>query len=124
METILAIFCVTSVIVTSVIVTLELRGEKALNIESYNNDINTTNFHGQRILLKDKKTNEQLRDRVFETLDQQLNKLGYMSKGPKLEFINSTLKSDYNDLEELSPNELEAAFVAILQARESDEIAA
>ena len=124
MEIVLLIFCVTSVIVTSVIVTLELRGEKALNIESYNNDINTTNFHGQRILLKDKKTNEQLRDRVFETLDQQLNKLGYMSKGPKLEFINSTLKSDYNDLEELSPNELEAAFVAILQARESDEIAA
>jgi len=124
METVLIIFCITSVIITSVIVTLELRGEKALNIESYNNDINTTNFHGQRILLKDKKTNEQLRNRVFETLDQQLNKLGYLSKGPKLDFINSTLKSDYNDLEELSPNELEAAFVAILQARESNEIAA
>ena len=124
METVLIIFCVTSVLITSVIVTLELRGEKALSIESYNNDINTTNFHGQRILLKDKKTNEQLRDRVFQTLDQQLNKLGYMSKGPKLDFINSTLKSDYNDLEELSPNELEAAFVAIIQARENDEIAA
>jgi len=124
METVLIIFCITSVIITSVIVTLELRGEKALNIESYNNDINTTNFHGQRILIKDKKTNEQLRNRVFETLDQQLNKLGYFSKGPKLDFINSTLKSDYNDLEELSPNELEAAFVAILQAQESNEIAA
>ena len=124
METVLIIFCITSVIITSVIVTLELRGEKALNIESYNNDINTTNFHGQRILIKDKKNNEQLRNRVFETLDQQLNKLGYFSKGPKLDFINSTLKSDYNDLEELSPNELEAAFVAILQAQESNEIAA
>ena len=124
METVLIIFCITSVIITSVIVTLELRGEKALNIESYNNDINTTNFHGQRILLKDKKTNEQLRNRVFETLDQQLNKLGYLSKGPKLDFINSTLKSEYNDIEELSPNELEAAFGAILKARESNEIAA
>ena len=124
METVLIIFCVTSVIITSIIVTLELRGEKVMNIDSYNNDINTTNFHGQRILIKDKKTNEQLRDRVFETLDQQLNKLGYMSKGPKLDFINSTLKSEYNDIEELSPNELETAFVAILRARESNEIAA
>ena len=124
METVLIIFCVTSVIITSIIVTLELRGEKTLNNDSYNNDINTTNFHGQRILLKDKKTNEQLRDRVFETLDQQLNKLGYKSKGPKLDFINSKLKSDYNDLEELSPNELETAFVEILRARESTEIAA
>ena len=124
METVLIIFCVTSVIITSIIVTLALRGEKVMNIDSYNNDINTTNFHGQRILIKDKKTNEQLRDRVFETLDQQLNKLGYMSKGPKLDFINSTLKSEYNDIEELSPNELEAAFGAILKARESNEIAA
>ena len=124
METVLVIFCVTSVIITSVIVTLELRGEKTLKMESYNNDINTTNFHGQRILIKDKKTNEKLRDKVFETLDQQLNKLGYKSKGPKLDFINNTLKSDYNDLEELSPNELETAFVAILKARESSEIAA
>ena len=124
METVLIIFCVTSVIITSVIVTLELRGEKALNLESYNNEINTTNFHGQRILIKDKKTNEQLRDRVFETLDQQLSKLGYISKGPKLDFINSTLKSQYNDIEELSPHELEAAFVAIIRARESNEILA
>ena len=124
METVLIIFCVTSVIITSIIVTLELRGDKTLSNNSYNNDINTTNFHGQRILLKDKKTNEQLRDRVFETLDQQLNKLGYKSKGPKLDFINSKLKSDYNDLEELSPNELETAFVEILRARESSEIAA
>jgi len=122
METVLIIFCVTSVIITSIIVTLELKGEKSLNIESYNNDINTTNFHGQRILLKDKKTNEQLRERVFETLDQQLNKLGYKSKGPKLDFINSKLKSDYSDLEELSPNELETAFIEILRARESNEI--
>ena len=124
METVLIIFCVTSVIITSEIVTLELRGEKALNLESYNNEINTTNFHGQRILIKDKKTNEQLRDRVFETLDQQLSKLGYITKGPKLDFINSTLKSQYNDIEELSPNELEAAFVAIIRARESNEILA
>lgn len=124
METVLIIFCVTSVIITSVIVTLELRGEKALNLESYNNEINTTNFHGQRILIKDKKTNEQLRDRVFETLDQQLSKLGYISKGPKLDFINSTLKSQYNEIEELSPHELEAAFVAIIRARESNEILA
>ncbi len=124
MEIVLIIFCVTSVIITSVIVTLELKREKVLNIESYNNDINTTNFHGQRILIKDKKTNEKLRNRVFETLDQQLNKLGYMSKGPKLDFINNTLKSDYSDLEELSPIELETAFVAILKARESDELAA
>ena len=124
METVLIIFCVTSVIITSVIVTLELRGEKALNLESYNDEINTTNFHGQRILMKDKKTNEQLRDRVFETLDQQLNQLGYVSKEPQLQFINSTLKSDHTALEELSPSELETAFVAILNARESSEIAA
>ena len=122
MEIVLIIFCITSVIITSIIVTLELKGEKALNIESYNNDINTTNFHGQRILLKDKKTNEQLRNRVFETLDQQLNKLGYLSKGPKLDFINSTLKSDYTELEELTPTELETAFFAILQARDSSKI--
>ena len=124
METVLIIFCITSVIITSVIVLLELKGEKAINIESYNSDMNTTNFYGERILLKDKKTNEQLRNRVFETLDQQLIKLGYISKGPKLQFINSALKSDYKDLEELSPIELEQAFSAILQARESNEVAA
>jgi len=93
-------------------------------MESLNGEINTTNFHGQRILLKDKKTNELLRERVFETLDEQLNKLGYSSKEPKLRFINSTLKSEYTDIEELTPTELQAAFIAILQARESSNIAA
>ena len=76
------------------------------------------------ILEQDVKTNEQLRLRVFETLDQQLNQLGYVSKEPQLQFINSTLKSDHTALEELSPSELETAFVAILNARESSEIAA
>tara|TARA_B100000700_G_C14227836_1_gene482276 strand:- start:47 stop:352 length:306 start_codon:yes stop_codon:yes gene_type:complete len=100
-----------------------MKGESALKNESFNKEIDTTNFYGQKILLKDKKTNEQLRNRVFEALDQQLIKLGYISKGPKLEFINTTLKSDYSNLEELSPTELEVAFAAILQARESSKIA-
>ena len=124
METVLVIFCVTSVIITSIIVTLELRGERSLTMESFNDEINTTNFHGQRILLKDKKTNEQLRERVFETLDEQLNKLGYNTKEPKLQFINNTLKSDYTDIEELTPTELQTTFIAILQARESNKITA
>ena len=100
-----------------------MKGERTLNNESLNSDIDTTNFYGQRILLKDKKTNEHLRNRVFEALDQQLIKLGYISKGPKLEFINSTLKSDYDNIEELSPTELKAAFAAIIRVRESNEIA-
>ena len=124
MELVLLIFCVTSVIITSVIVALELKGDKTLAMQSYKSEINTTNFDGQRILEQDVKTNEQLRLRVFETLDQQLNKLGYVSKEPQLQFINSTLKSDHAELEELSPTELETAFVAILDARESNEIAA
>ena len=123
MEIILLIFCITSVIITSLIVLLEMKGERALNNECLNSDIDTTNFYGQRILLKDKKTNEHLRNRVFEALDQQLIKLGYISKGPKLEFINNTLKSDYDNIEELSPTELKAAFAAILQVRASNEIA-
>jgi len=61
---------------------------------------------------------------VFETLDQQLNQLGYVSKEPQLQFINSTLKSEHTELEELTPTELQTAFVAILDARESSEIAA
>ena len=124
MELVLLIFCVTSVIITSVIVTLELKGDKTLAMQSYKGEINTTNFDGQRILEQDVKTSEQLRLRVFETLDQQLNQLGYVSKEPQLQFINSTLKSDHTELEELSPSELEIAFVAILNARESSEIAA
>ena len=124
MELVLLIFCVTSVIITSVIVTLELKGDKTLAMQSYKGEINTTNFDGQRILEQDVKTSEQLRLRVFETLDQQLNQLGYVSKEPQLQFINSTLKSDHTALEELSPSELETAFVAILNARESSEIAA
>ena len=124
MEVVLLIFCVTSVIITSVIVTLELKGDKTLAMQSYKGEINTTNFDGQRILEQDVKTNEQLRLRVFDTLDQQLNQLGYVSKEPQLQFINSTLKSDHTALEELSPSELETAFVAILNARESSEIAA
>ena len=123
MEIILLIFCITSVIITSLIVLLEMKGERALNNECLNSDIDTTNFYGQRILLKDKKTNEHLRNRVFEALDQQLIKLGYISKGPKLEFINSTLESDYDNIEELSPTELKAAFAAIIRVRESNEIA-
>ena len=47
MELVLLIFCVTSVVITSVIVVLELKGERVLNIESLNNDISTTNFYGQ-----------------------------------------------------------------------------
>ncbi len=124
MELVLLIFCVTSVIITSVIVTLELKGDKTLSMQSYKGEINTTNFHGQRILEQDVKTNEQLRSRVFETLDKQLNQLGYVSKEPQLQFINSTLKSEHTELEELTPTELQIAFVAILDARESSEIAA
>ncbi len=124
MEIVLLIFCVTSVIITSVIVILELRGDKTLAMQSYKGEINTTNFHGQRILAQDKRTNEQLRVRVFETLDQQLHQLGYISKEPQLRFINNTLNSDHSDLDELTPNELQTAFSAILQARESNEIAA
>ena len=124
MELVLLIFCVTSVIITSVIVTLELKGDKTLAMQSYKGEINTTNFHGQRILEQDVETNEQLRSRVFETLDKQLNQLGYVSKEPQLQFINSTLKSEHTELEELTPTELQTAFVAILDARESSEIAA
>ncbi len=123
MDLVLLIFCVTSVIITSVIVALELKGDKTLAMQSYKGEINTTNFHGQRILEEDVKTNEQLRLRVFETLDQQLNQLGYVSKEPQLQFINSTLKSEHTELEELTPTELQTAFVAILDARESNEIA-
>ena len=93
-------------------------------MQSYKGEIKTTNFHGQYILEEDVKTNEQLRSRVFETLDQQLNQLGYVSKEPQLQFINSTLKSEHTELEELTPTELQTAFVAILDARESSEIAA
>ena len=124
MELVLLIFCVTSVIITSIIVALELKVEKTLAMQSYKGEINTTNFHGQYILEEDVKTNEQLRSRVFETLDQQLNQLGYVSKEPQLQFINSTLKSEHTELEELTPTELQTAFVAILDARESSEIAA
>ena len=124
MEMVLLIFCVTSVIITSVIVALELRGDKTLSMQSYKGEINTTNFHGQRILAKDRKPNEQLRDRVFETLDQQLHQLGYISKEPQLQFINNNLNSEHTDLDELTPNELQAAFSAILKERESNVIAA
>ena len=121
---VLLIFCVTSVIITSVIVALELRGDKTLSMQSYKGEINTANFHGQRILAQDRKPNEQLRDRVFETLDQQLHQLGYISKEPQLQFINNTLNSEHTDLDELTPNELQAAFSAILKERESNVIAA
>ena len=124
MEMVLLIFCVTSVIITSVIVALELRGDKTLSMQSYKGEINTTNFHGQRILAQDRKPNEQLRDRVFETLDQQLHQLGYISKEPQLQFINNTLNSEHTDLDELTPHELQAAFSAILKERESNVIAA
>ena len=124
MEMVLLIFCVTSVIITSVIVALELRGDKTLSMQSYKGEINTTNFHGQRILAQDRKPNEKLRDRVFETLDQQLHQLGYISKEPQLQFINNTLNSEHTDLDELTPNELQAAFSAILKERESNVIAA
>ena len=124
MELVLLIFCITSVIITSIIVTLELKVEKTLAMPSYKREIKTTNFHGQYILEEDVKTNEQLRLRVFETLDQQLNQLGYVSKEPQLQFINSTLKSEHTELEELTPTELQTTFVAILDARESNEIAA
>ena len=124
MEMVLLIFCVTSVIITSVIVALELRGDKTLSMQSYKGEINTTNFHGLRILAQDRKPNEQLRDRVFETLDQQLHQLGYISKEPQLQFINNNLNSEHTDLDELTPNELQAAFSAILKERESNVIAA
>ena len=124
MELVLLIFCVTSVIITSIIVTLELKIDKTLVMPTHKGEIKTTNFHGQHILEEDLKTNEQLRLRVFETLDQQLNQLGYVSKEPQLQFINSTLKSEHTELEELTPNELQTTFIAILDARESNEIAA
>ncbi len=107
MELVLLIFCITSVIITSIIVALELKVEKTLAMQSYKGEIKTTNFHGQYILEEDVKTNEQLRSRVFETLDQQLNQLGYVSKEPQLQFINSTLKSEHTELEELTPTELQ-----------------
>ena len=121
---ILLIFCLTSVVITSVIVAIEIRGEKTLSKQSYKCEINTINFHGQQILAQDKNTNEQLRNRVFETLDRQLNQLGYVAKEPQLQFINSTLNSEHTELEELTPNELQATFTAIFQAKESSEIAA
>ena len=124
MEMILLFFCLTSVVITSVIVALELRGDKTLSKQSYKGEINTINFHGQQILAKDKNTNEQLRNRVFETLDRQLNQLGYVAKEPQLQFINRTLNSEHTELEELTPNELQKTFSAILRARESNEIAA
>jgi len=126
MEMALLIFCITSVIITSVIVAVELRGEKTLSKQSFKGEINNNSFYGRNILAQDIYilTNEQLRNRVFETLDHQLNQLGYVSKEPKLRFINDTLKSDYTELTELSPNELQTAFSAILNARESNEIAA
>ena len=124
MELVLLIFCITSVIITSIIVTLELKVDKTLAMQSYKREIKTTNFHGQSILEEYVKTNEQLRLRVFETLDQQLNQLGYVSKEPQLQFINITLKSEHTELEELTPTELQTTFVAILDARESNEIAA
>ena len=124
MEMALLIFCLTSVIITSVIVAVELKGEKTLSKQSFKSEINDNSFYGRKILAQDIKTNEQLRNRVFETLDHQLNQLGYVSKEPQLRFINDTLKSDYTELTELSPNELQTAFSAILLARESNEIAA
>ena len=124
MEMILLIFCLTSVVITSVIVAIEIRGEKTLSKQSYKGGTNTITFHGQQILAQDKNTNEQLRNRVFETLDRQLNQLGYVAKEPQLQFINSTLNSEHTELEELTPNELQATFTAIFQAKESSEIAA
>jgi len=124
MEMILLFFCLTSVVITSVIVAIEIRGDKTLSRQSYKGEMNTINFHGQQILAKDKNTNEQLRNRVFETLDQQLNQLGYVAKEPQLQFINNTLNSEHTELEELTPNELQMTFSAILRARESNEIAA
>ena len=124
MEMALLIFCITSVIITSAIVAVELRGDKTLSKQSFKGEINDNSFYGRKILAQDIKTNEQLRNRVFETLDHQLNQLGYVSKEPQLRFINDTLKSDYTELTELSPNELQTAFSAILLARESNEIAA
>ena len=121
---ILLIFCLTSVVITSVIVAIEIRGENTLSKQSYKGETNTINFHGQQILAQDKNTNEQLRNRVFETLDRQLNQLGYVAKEPQLQFINSTLNSEHTELEELTPNELQATFTAIFQAKESSEIAA
>ena len=124
MEMVLLIFCVTSVIITSVIVAVELRGEKTPSKQSFKGEINDNSFYGRKIQAQDIKTNEQLRNRVFETLDHQLNQLGYVSKEPQLRFINDTLNSEYTELNELSPNELQKAFSAILHARESNEIAA
>ena len=124
MEMILLFFCLTSVAITSVIVALELRGDKTLSKQSYKGEINTINFHGQQILAKDKNTNEQLRNRVFETLDRQLNQLGYVAKEPQLQFINRTLNSEHTELEELTPIELQTAFTVISQTQESNDIAA
>ena len=124
MEMILLFFCLTSVVITSVIVAIEIGGDKSLSKQSYKGEMNTINFHGQQILAKDKNTNEQLRNRVFETLDRQLNQLGYVAKEPQLQFINKTLNSEHTELEELTPNELQTTFSAILRARESNEIAA
>ena len=124
MEMALLIFCISSVIITSVIVAVELRGEKNLSKQSFKGETNDNSFYGRKIQAQDIKSNEQLRNRVFETLDHQLIQLGFASKEPKLRFINNTLNSDYNELTELSPSELQKAFSAILHERESNEIAA
>ena len=122
MEVALLIFCLTSVIITSVIVAVELKGEKTLSKQSFKGEINDSSFYGRLIQAQDSKTNDQLRNRVFATLAHQLSQLGYDSKEPKLLFINDTLNSDYTELTELSPNELQTAFSAILLARESNEM--
>ena len=63
-------------------------------------------------------------EEYFHWQIESAKQLGYVSKEPKLRFINDTLNSDYTELTELSPNELQTAFSAILHARESNEIAA
>ena len=44
MEMALLIFCITSVIITSVIVAVELRGEKTLSKQSFKGEINAVSY--------------------------------------------------------------------------------
>ena len=44
MEMILLFFCLTSVVITSVIVAIEIGGDKSLSKQSYKGEMNTINF--------------------------------------------------------------------------------
>ncbi len=123
MEMILLGFCVTSVMITSIIVALEVRGDRKKN----RRDLNHQKIPLAKQNLKpspEKNATRQLKTRIIQILDQQLRKLGYQSGEPQLRFLNEALKSKHKDLEELTPNELSAVFSKILNVRESQNLVA